>query len=450
LLRAAQGTNARQQYLVDLERLRFANHIGGTGSALRKAREIWRSYPEAKEDADFLSCHAALLLADGEPTETAAAVLKRASDVDRPSSVSNPSSLLLRLDVAAGNWSYAVDRAVEAWVACRRRRADLRLRLETENWVGITQFYLVCGYPDQALEVARLAGFADRPPRAGYTAGDPAAWRVAADATEATALGDYVEVLREHRPFLRRSEWCNSWREEFVCRVRLGHLLLRIRRGISQQLSAQSAPASSLLDLAPLPAWAWPIMAQAMGQRCATDLLHERPVPSGKGPWFTNYLETLLARSAGDRLRAIDHATVALAHVPQQEKLIAAQLHAIVGESAWTLRRPYASSYLATAFQLAPSVLRTLRIRLPVTLDADNPALAKELSRRFCFADRASICLTLRGEAGGIAFSLKNGSDSLRSGRVQHLHELQDELFRCVPLGVVDHQKLTNRATPLE
>jgi tetratricopeptide (TPR) repeat protein len=449
LVNSVEGLHGSQKYVMALERLRLASTWGDTSKVLATASGICEAFPQALEDADFLADYAQILLACGQPLQAAVDLLNRAAIVDRPVSVANPAFELARLDLAAGKFEAAVGHLAAAWATARRRRPDIRSRQEAELWRLVCQFCTAAGYPDRAVEVARMRSFTDRPPRPGYAAANPLAWQVGAAAIEVLALGDYIEWLNETRPALAGWTWCNSWIEESRCAARKGLLLLRIRRGVSRQLGASVRP-TDFLGVANLPVWGWSAMIEALGPGNTIALMEGLPMRSPPSGWVTNYVQILLSRSLGDHQRVVQHGDAALDRLPTHENLVRALVHAIMGEALWNLGRSEASRHMAAAFQTAPAAFRTLRIRLPVNIISSKTTSSTKLLPRLWVDSNSELTLVLQREGLVAGYQLSVGSVVLRTGSSQHGHSLQSLLFSSVALSDADFSKLGGEAVPLE
>ncbi len=343
-----------------MERLRIQCAHPGDGRAALAAAEAMM--PQAGEDADFLATLAALRFQAGQPAGQVRDLLQQAATAETPSTVANPALRLGNLALMESSFPAALAHFGEAWASARRRRPAIRLRHEWEIQQGAVLYLVATGNAPQACELARQADFVDRPPRTGYGASSSAASHAATAITEALALGDLIAMLRQQRPMQNRREQALSAIDEGRARARRIWLLVQIRRDLAI-VQHEDAP-RDLLALAPVPLWTWPVVIEALGPAASQELLRTLPVRGEHGAWQHGYLSALSHRG-NHSAQAVAATRATLAGLPDEQRLVAAQMHILIGEALLQRDAAAAARHLDAAFAISPPMFRTMRVSVP-------------------------------------------------------------------------------------
>ncbi len=297
---------------------------------------------------------------------------------------SNPYWDLAGLYLTQARFPEALDatRKMHQWA--RAIKPFLYQQSMADNQQMTGEVLLEIGYVEQALR--QLDVLVQRPDRRGGTSGDK-------DQSEAGNLVVWRAALRAQRERLGeqmaaahgRAWWGLAWR-----RLQLGLKVRAAGRRVAAlavshdrvQGSLRPYWAGSIL----MGEWFRPDLVELYGPGVAAAALKSlREAPPEKLPLEEPFLEAIDAEidaGSGNREGALQHLEQALATLLEAEALLRARLQARAGQLEDERgNRGKALAYFQAAMQKSPGMLRTVRARLPVSIQGSNTSTMLEVAR---------------------------------------------------------------------
>jgi hypothetical protein len=360
----------------------------------------------------------------------------------------NPWSELAELYMREARLSEALSALREVPKYRAQRPPHVRESDRNENRRALSAFFLLLGRPDDALRITQKALVA--PDRRGHNSRDPAQDRSIAGLLDRAARLLKAERLREeavalplHQRLAQRAE--AVWQE-----LQAWMSARRAMRALDTDARFIGGLQIGTARAAVMPPWLASDLAYAGGAgplRAA--LLRSRK--EDKRPEAQSYYDAFegeAAYLAGDEDAAEKALERAIAGLPQAEQLLRARCLgtlAALRHEAGDYDRAFAD--FERTLQIDPSVLRRLRVALPVRVLnqagdlADDVVDAIERSPRFDAGSRG-LALELHGENTGLSVCLRGVSGAeLACGRAARKVDEDEDAF-TVRLMADVHEKL--------
>jgi tetratricopeptide (TPR) repeat protein len=305
--------------------------------------------------------------------------------------MSNPWQLLALLYIDQGRLS----EALQALQAMQRWRSytppDLRDQNRADLDATMGYALLLAGETEVAMRVVSRA--VEHPDRRAHTSALPEqtigahsllrrAVRLAAQEQAAEQASARGWLARASQALRSEQEEPARWYDEERVRSALDDELLiaTLRTELGGGLDTRPWMLGDLIDI-----------AGAGVIAAALDEARAREKVSGFAAFFDG-LDAEIALSWGDASGALDQARASLAALPPKSRLFAARVATIGAQAAESLGDTQAALSLYTrALQDDPSVLRRLRVRLPVRVRAGGDEVSQEAAKRLASSPRVRV-----------------------------------------------------------